>query len=177
MQSLDFKAELREPDIARALCKQVGAVRVAEIDSTETYFRIPNGRLKKREAEGDPPEWVYYQREDHALPKVSHFTIYSDEQARERFGVAPLPVRIVVERRREIWLKNWVRIHIDKVANLGWFLELEALVNKDRGAARCREAIKDLWQEFIPVIGEPLSCSYADLLELEQEFRRFGQAG
>jgi len=169
MQSLEFKAELRDPEIARLVCRRLGAVQVARQSSVDTYFRVANGRLKKREAPGDPVEFVFYHRPDRTKPKISCFTIYSEQQARERFGASPLPVWIVVRRERDIWLKNWVRVNIDHVEGLGWFLELETLVSRDRSIERCRRAIDDLRPHFAPILGEPLSTGYAELLAMEQE--------
>ncbi|MFG0275326.1 MAG: class IV adenylate cyclase [Phycisphaerales bacterium] len=177
MQSLEFKAELRDPEIARAVCRRLGAVQVGRQSSVDTYFRVANGRLKKREAAGDPVEWVFYHRPDRTKPKLSHFTIYSEQQARERFGAAPLPVWIVVRRTREIWLKDWVRINLDEVDGLGWFLEFETLVSRDRELSRCQDAIASLRPKFAPILGEPLSTGYAELLAMEAEHDQPRAAG
>jgi adenylate cyclase class IV len=57
-----------------------------------------------------------------------------------------------------------VRIHIDEVTDLGAFLEFEALVSRRFGVKACHEAVARLRESFAPLMGEPISVSYSDLL-------------
>jgi adenylate cyclase class IV len=168
VHNVEYKAELRDPAIARAACRSVGASHIASLAQTDTYFRVPSGRLKRRECEGESAEWIFYDRRDEPRPRLSSFTIYTDEQARERFGVAPLPELIVVRKRRELYLLENVRIHLDDVEGLGGFLEFEALVSPGFPVARCHASVDRLRAAFGPALGEPLGVGYADLLLLER---------
>ncbi|HZW11272.1 MAG TPA: CYTH domain-containing protein [Phycisphaerales bacterium] len=164
MHNVEYKAELRDLPMARAACRSAGAAFIAELEQTDTYFRVPSGRLKRRECAGEPTEWIFYDRRDEARPRLSCFTIYSDAQARERFGVAPLPELVVVRKRRELHLLNNVRIHLDHVERLGRFIEFEAFVSPGFPVAACHAAVDRLRTLLAPALGEPLSGSYADLL-------------
>jgi len=168
MINVEFKAELRDPELARAALRAAGAVCAHAFDQVDTYFRIPDARLKKRETPGEPVEWIFYDREDRPLPKLSRFTIYDEAQALARFGSRPLPVWLTVRKRRELWLRGWVRIHLDEVEQLGRFLEIEALVSPKQNVAACHQAIAELRRRLGPTLGEPISCGYADLLAAEQ---------
>ena len=170
MHNVEYKAELRDLAVARAACKAVGAAHIITLEQTDTYFRIPSGRLKRRECPGEPTEWIFYDRKDEARPRLSCFTIYSDSQARERFGVAPLPELVVVRKTRDLYLYENTRIHLDQVEGLGTFLEFEALVSPGFPVAKCHATVDQLRATFTPALGEPLSCSYADLLIAAQEF-------
>lgn len=165
MHNVEFKAELRDIDLARSICHQLSATRVGELIQTDTYYRVPTGRFKKRETNGEPVEYVFYDRADAIHPRLSHFTIYSEGEALARFGVQPLPVRAVVRKRRELFLLGTVRIHLDEVEGLGTFLEFEALVTPDLSVVKCHEAVARLRKAFGIVLGEPISAGYADLLE------------
>lgn len=168
MHNVEFKSELRDIELARATCRATGAVFIATLRQTDTYFRVPSGRLKRRECSGEPTEWIFYDRTDESRPRLSSFTIYSDTQARERFGTNPLPELVVVKKTRELFLLDNVRIHLDEVHGLGRFFELEALVSPGFPVPRCHALVDQLRAEFGPVLGEPLSVSYADLLLQEQ---------
>jgi predicted adenylyl cyclase CyaB len=48
------------------------------------------------------------------------------------------PVETVVEKKRELWLYDNTRIHLDTVKSLGTFLELETLVIKGKKDAQKR---------------------------------------
>lgn len=169
MHNVEYKAELRDMAMARAACRAVGASHIITLEQTDTYFRVPSGRLKRRECVGEPTEWIFYDRKDEARPRLSCFTIYGDAQARERFGVAPLPELVVVRKTRDLYLLDNVRIHLDEVEDLGRFLEFEALVSPGFPVAKCHASVDRLRATFAPALGEPLSCSYADLLLQEQE--------
>lgn len=164
MHNVEYKAELRDASMARAVCQTLGASFIITLRQTDTYFRVPSGRLKRRECEGEPTEWIFYDRRDEARPRLSCFTIYSESEARERFGVGPLPELVVVRKRRELYLLENIRIHLDEVAGLGRFIEFEALVSPGFPVATCHAAVDRMRAAFGPALGEPLSVSYSDLL-------------
>jgi adenylate cyclase class IV len=168
MQNVEYKSELRDADLARTILRAIGAGWVATFRQIDTYYRVPDARLKKRETQGHPTEWVFYQRASRARPKLSTFTIYPEAMARERFGETPLPVWCVVRKSRELYLsREGVRIHIDTVEGLGLFVEFEALICPERNLARCHEAIDGLRRALAPAMGEPVACGYADLAAAE----------
>lgn len=168
MINVEFKAELRDADLARAAVRAMGAIEGGVLVQTDTYFRVADGRLKKRETMGEETEWVFYDREDRSLPKLSRFTIYDEAAAHERFGSRPLPVWLTVKKRRELWLMGAVRIHLDEVESLGSFLEIEALVSPKQNVGKCHELVAELRRKLGPALGEPLSGSYSDLLAAEE---------
>jgi len=173
MQNVEFKAELRDLDLARSICRSLGATHIGDLDQTDTYYRVTAGRLKKRECTGEPTEVIFYERRNRTSPKLSHFTIYTEAHARERFGAGPLPVWLRVVKRRELWMLGNVRIHLDSVEDLGTFLEFEALVSRSQTVGKCHETLREMQGHFRPVLGEPIACGYADLLAVELERRAF----
>jgi adenylate cyclase class IV len=167
MQNVEFKAELRDPDLAAAVCRSLGATHVATLNQTDTYYRVTEGRLKKRECPGEPPEWIFYAREDRPHPKLSKFTIYSDHEARTRFGERHMPVWLVVKKQRQLYMLGGVRIHLDSVEGLGTFIEFEALVSRNQNVAQRHHDVEKLRQAFGPALGEPIACGYSDLMASE----------
>lgn len=164
MQNLEFKAELRDLALARTIVTHLGAVLAGTFEQTDTYYRVPSGRLKKRETIGEPTEYIFYHRPDRIAPKISQFTIYSEPQAIERFGATPLPIRIVVKKVREVFLLANVRIHLDQVSQLGNFIEFEAMVTNAVTVEHCQKQIADLREALAPTLGEPIAAGYSDLL-------------
>ncbi|MCA9310532.1 MAG: class IV adenylate cyclase, partial [Phycisphaerales bacterium] len=128
MENLEYKAELRDPTLARLVIQQGRSLYVGTFDQVDTYFHVADGRLKRRQCEGEPVEWIHYHRPNELEPRISRFSIYSEEEARTRFGQSQLAVRAVVRKRRQLWLHRAVRIHMDEVEGLGRFIELEAMV-------------------------------------------------
>jgi adenylate cyclase class IV len=167
MQNVEFKAEVRDLALARTIAGGLGAVFVEVLEQTDTYFRVPDGKLKRRETVGRPTEWVFYARPNRSRAKLSNYQIYTDAGARERFGERELPVWTVVKKRRELWSYRGVRIHLDTVEGLGTFVEFEALVCPDRTTAEGHELVEFLRRSLEPAMGEAIACGYADLLAAE----------
>ena len=164
MQNVEYKAELRDASLARTIAASIGAIKVDTLRQTDTYFRVPDAKLKKRETLGHPTEWVFYNRPGRSRPKLSTFTLYPEHMARERFGHADLPVWVIVKKVRELWTYDGVRIHFDAVEGLGSFVEFEALICPERTQAKGLELVEMLRTSLAPAMGEAIACGYADLL-------------
>ncbi len=169
MQNVEYKAELRDIALARTICASIGALFADTLEQTDTYYRVPDAKLKKRETRGRDPEYVFYSRPARTRPKLSQFTLYTQAQAAERFGSSPLPVWVTVKKSRDLWIYHGVRIHLDTVDTLGSFIEFEALVTPDRNLARCHELIDNLRASFSPAMGEAIACGYAELIAGDAE--------
>lgn len=169
MQNIEFKADLRDIELARLICRRCGARYVDTVEQADTYYRVADGRLKKRETADEPAEFIFYHRINRARPKLSHFTIYSEQEARARFGERPLPIWVSLRKKREIYMRSGVQIHLDSVEHLGTFFEAEALVMPSQHIGRCHALITEVRGLFIPALGEPVATSYSDMMALELE--------
>lgn len=170
MQNVEVKHELREPDLCRSIITRLGARLAATLRQRDTYFRVPDGRLKKREVEGEGAEWIHYHRQNRPQPRLSNFTIYTEQEALARYGQAPLPVWVIVEKSREVWLMGEVRLHIDEVERLGKFFEIEALVTPRQHVGNCRREVDRIVKELGPIVlGEVIPVSYSDMMGSEIE--------
>jgi predicted adenylyl cyclase CyaB len=167
MQNIEFKAELRDLDLARTLLRKIHATPIDTLEQTDTYYRMTDGRLKKRETKGHPTEVIFYHREDAARARLSRFTIYSQSQARQHFGAEELPIWLKVVKVREVYMHSGVRIHLDRVEGLGTFIEFEALVTPQTPEQACHQSVALLRQALAPVMGELLSHSYCDMIAVD----------
>ena len=174
MRNLEFKSELREPAIAREVCRSLGATLIGSMRQVDTYYRMPAGRLKKREiwalddTTGAPGErdveYVFYDRPNALGVKLSQFRIYSEAQALERFGREALPIWLVVTKVRTLYMLDCTRIHLDAVEGLGSFLEFEYLISRDKPLELAQQELTRLRSAFSMVLGEAIDCSYSDLI-------------
>lgn len=164
MQNVEFKAELRDVGLARTICTALGAMPIATLEQTDTYYQMPAGRLKRRQVPDEPTQYVFYHRADRSQPKISQFTLYNESEAMMLYGVQHLPVWLIVKKSRELLMLGHVRIHLDRVEDLGAFIEFEAVVSPANHVGRCHEAIATLRRELRTAMGEPIACGYSDLM-------------
>jgi predicted adenylyl cyclase CyaB len=135
---------------------------------TDTYFRVPHGRLKLREIEGQQAELIWYDRPDHGAARTSTYrrVPVPDPAGLKAALAAALGVRGEVRKRREITLWHNVRIHLDDVAGLGTFVEFEAVLSPADDEATAHVRLEELSWGLGIRPGDHLAASYADLLGL-----------
>jgi len=79
--NIEIKA--RYPDLQRArhLSSMLQAPHIGTESQLDTYFVVPNGRLKLRESSHNPSILIYYEREDTRDSKQSdyHLVPINDE--------------------------------------------------------------------------------------------------
>ena len=137
-RNIELKAKLDSLSAAREVAERLaGALPEVELQ-TDTYFAAAQGRIKLRERQGLPAQLVWYARADGRESKPSDYLIVpvADAALLKQALTSAYGVLVVVAKRREIYLHENVRIHLDQVAGLGDFLEFEAVLGPgDQDAA------------------------------------------
>lgn len=163
--NVEIKAKCVDHDRARAFLLARGAAHVGTDHQADTYFRVGRGRLKLREGNVENA-LIFYEREDAAGPKESRATLFPTGPGSplKAMLAAALGIEVVVDKRRDIWLIDNVRFHLDTVEGLGAFVEIEA-------AGEAESAGPDLftqcntYRELMGIDEEDLvTVSYSDLL-------------
>lgn len=134
LQTRRFELKARDPDPARtaAACESLGAEPGTEVTQRDTYFQGPRGRLRVRQEEGGGAQ--LYADERIALVGEEGrrwlFDLGEPEVLIETFSES-LGVEAVVVKRRRLFFWGGVRIHLDAVADLGCFIELQVSEAED----------------------------------------------
>lgn len=165
--NVEIKARATDHRFIRRILEERKARRVGEDRQTDTYFNVPEGRLKLREGNIENT-LIFYRRADMAGPKKSEVLLYRvdpDPNLKEVLA-ASLGVKVVVAKRREIWFDGNVKIHLDDVDGLGLFLEIEAI---DSDGSRDEAELTMQCRQFMDLFGisqqDLIEISYSDLLD------------
>lgn len=165
-RNIELKARLASPAEARRAAEAVATSRLGEERQTDTYFHCTRGRLKLREREGRTAQLVWYVRPDAGEARGSDYRLTNvvDAVALRQSLSDALGVLVVVEKRREVYLYENVRIHLDEVTGLGPFVEFEAVLSPGRSDDEGRAQLAYLCGQF--ALGEEtfVPVSYSDLL-------------
>ena len=107
------------------------------LEQDDTFFTCPNGRLKLRDQFAAGAELIFYQRADESGPKESFYvrTPVPDPDAMRTLLQRAYGQTGRVRKRRVLYLVGRTRIHLDAVAGLGEFLELEVVLRDGESAA------------------------------------------
>jgi predicted adenylyl cyclase CyaB len=101
-----------------------------EIIQDDTFFACDRGRLKLRAFSASDGQLIYYRRPNQTGPKESFFVISpttAPDSLREVLSLAYGRAGRV-RKRRILYLVGRTRVHLDRVEDLGDFLELEVVL-------------------------------------------------
>ena len=166
-RNLELKARCADHVAAeRALATLPSATREWIKRQVDTYFHAPRGRLKLREADGQPAELIAYERPDNPDFRESayHLVPVPDPAALQTALAAALGVRVVVDKRRTLYLWHNVRVHLDVVGGLGTFLEFEAVLRTPEDEAASPGRLAQLAELLGIRDADRISQSYSDIL-------------
>jgi len=160
--NLEIKIKLKNFDLALSNLKKLNAKKAGVLHQRDIYFTNAKGLLKLRK-EGKRQQLIRYQRNEKSKNRWSNFEILELHQAHaESFFRNLLGCETVVEKERILYWYDNTRIHLDKVKNLGSFIELETKVLTTKKEARKR--FQFLLKELQLQAKDELRCSYHDLL-------------
>jgi predicted adenylyl cyclase CyaB len=130
MQNIEIKAPVPDRAALEHRIADLGAELRWARTQRDVFFHVPAGYLKLRRVEGEPGELIAYVRASGRDPRPSDYDIATVEDAAtlEHVLTRSLGVRGVVEKVRTLYLWRHTRIHLDAVAGLGEFMELETVV-------------------------------------------------
>ena len=129
-RNIELKASDPDPDRSLQVSLEIGASDEGWLYQTDTYFRVPHGRLKLRE-EGAIAQLISYERANETEARESRYRLVPvDDPTGLKDALSDaLGVLVVVEKSRRLLLWQGVRIHLDEVRGLGSFIEIEAVAD------------------------------------------------
>ena len=164
-RNVELKATDPDPERSLEISLGMGAEDRGTLFQRDTYFRVPHGRLKLREETPGGAALIQYARADAAEARESRYRIapVEDGEALREALDAALGTLVVVDKERRLLLWEGVRIHLDRVAGLGSFLELEGVAAADSDLEAERERVARL-SEALGLEGRIVADSYSDRL-------------
>ncbi len=103
------------------------------IAQCDTFFNCRLGRLKLREFADGSGQLIVYHRPDTLEPTQSDYRVYpttEPESLKEALSMA-LGCCGTVVKKRHLFMVDRTRVPIDEVESLGYFLELEVVLEPD----------------------------------------------
>jgi len=164
--NVEFKAKVKSNEEAEQKLLALNPVYIGEDHQIDTYFNVPDGRLKLREGNIEN-SLIWYKRENAADAKQSDIILYKHEPeaALKNILTKVHGVKVIVDKRRRIYFIENVKFHFDTVHGLGEFMEVEAIDEKGTiGREKLREQC-DYYASFFGIGTEDfLQYSYSDML-------------
>jgi predicted adenylyl cyclase CyaB len=168
-RNIEIKARLSSERMEKVRKEALARASAApeDIFQRDTFYRAANGRLKLREIADGSAELIAYERPDRAGPKISSYARVDcpDPASLHQALACTLGVRGVVEKRRQVIRIGPTRVHLDEVAGLGRFFELEVMLREDQPEAAGEAIARELMAAFGITPDALVEGAYIDLLE------------
>ncbi|MBN1397592.1 MAG: class IV adenylate cyclase [Bacteroidetes bacterium] len=171
LQNLELKARI--PSLPAAIRTAAGLhSRSREfLCQRDIYYNVRHGRLKLRIINSRTAELIYYIRPNKGTSRYSDYIVMSvgDPQSVNKILTTAIGRKIIIDKKRRIFLYKNARIHIDDVYGLGSFIEFEVQVKNGRSQAKT--LLKNLVEKFKIKPSDTEAVSYSDLLMQKQKGR------
>ena len=185
--NLEFKAHCQSFENLYPRLADLKATHRETVHQTDTYFYVTQvkdaviletckPRLKLREIsevchrvtsqdETDETWLIYYERPNQSESRYSRYQLskVSDPSTLKTLLTVALGVETIVQKQREIWMFKNTRIHLDTVANLGQFIELET-VFQGQTEVEAADEHQHVKRTLHLGTADPVAVSYSDLV-------------
>ncbi len=164
MRNVEAKFPL--PDLAAAYQRAValGFEYVGTLIQHDSFFVVPNGKLKLREQPGGA--WLIHYRRHHEKGfELSNYEIVavSEPLKLRELLTAALGLLAEVRKRRTLLRRGNLRLHLDEVDNHGAFGEIEAVLNEGEAPANSRLEVTEILAALQIPSDQLIDVSYFEL--------------
>ena len=168
--NIEIKASCNNPEIIEEILLKNNAKYIGEDHQIDTYFTTEKGRLKLREGKIENSLILYNRIETKGLKKSEVILYKPNENIKSLKQILEntLKVWVIVDKTRKIFFIENVKFHIDKVKNLGSFIEIEAI---DSSGSIGEEKLRKQCNKYIDLLkvdsSNFIDKSYSDLISLK----------
>lgn len=171
--NIEIKARIADADKMHRMLLSAGAEYKGKDHQIDTYFNVESGRLKIREGTIENCI-VHYARPDDDGPKRCEYSIIKYDSADRNLSVLKkiltdaVGIFIIVEKERHIYFIDTVKFHLDNVAGLGSFFEIEVINDGTLTEFEQRTICKSYLDRLGITINSYVNCSYSDMISANQ---------
>jgi predicted adenylyl cyclase CyaB len=138
----------------------------------DQFYAVPTGRLKLRRFGDSPGELISYNRANVPEARTSEYALHrtTDAASLDEVLSRALPRLESLAKTRHLLIHRNTRIHLEDVAGLGRFIELETVIQGQSEAEAEREH-----EDIVSALGlssaERIAVGYIDLLTQQNPIR------
>jgi adenylate cyclase len=164
--NVEIKAILKNRARAEAIAAELSDAGPELIRQEDVFFPCDGARLKLRILGPERGELIRYERADVADIRCSRYVIAHTSDPHTLLDILTKTLgRVgVVKKARTLYLMGQTRIHLDRVEDLGDFLELEVVLQPEQGESEGKNITEDLLARFGIEKQQLIAEAYIDLL-------------
>jgi predicted adenylyl cyclase CyaB len=165
-RNIEIKARIVSVDAVLPRARVLADGEAVVIEQDDTFYRVPHGRLKLRRFADGSAELIHYQRADTADAKASDYVRVPVADAAALHEALRRGCGLLgrVRKHRQLLMVGHTRIHLDRVEQLGDFIELEVVLQDGQSDADGTRIADALMAELGLAEAPRLAGAYLDLL-------------
>lgn len=166
IHNIEIKLRIDDAGRARAAIEAAADGPAEILEQRDTYFDTGRETLLKLREENGRASLIGYRRTlaDDPQPSDIRLTRLDDAAGLTDVLAHALGTLAVVDKTRRLYFHGQTRIHLDRVAGLGDFVELEVVLEPGQSEADGLRIARDLLARLDLDGAEPQSSSYRDLV-------------
>lgn len=168
--NIEIKARVADRAALEARVRRIATEGPTEIAQDDSFLHCAHGRLKLRRFAADRGELIFYRRDDVAGPKRSYYLRSPTSDPDALLAVLTEAHGLVgrVRKQRTLYLVGRTRVHLDVVAGLGDFMELEVVLGEHEAPEAGQREAEHLMEQLGIAPADLLEGAYLDLLAARQ---------
>lgn len=166
IHNIEIKLRIEDAERARSAIEAVADGPAEVLRQRDTYFETGRETLLKLREENGRASLIGYRRTLADAPQPSDIRLARVDDGDELAALLAhaLGTLAVVEKTRRLYFRGQTRIHLDRVAGLGDFVELEVVLEPGQTEADGMDIANALLKRLDLAGARPQSSSYRDLL-------------
>ncbi|HVM87816.1 MAG TPA: class IV adenylate cyclase [Puia sp.] len=164
--NIEFKASVKNIAAAESKLLSLHPAFIGVDHQVDTYFDVPDGRLKLREGNIENA-LIFYERKNVAGTKQSDILLYEHKPHKilKQILIKTHGIKAVVDKLRKIYFIENVKFHFDNVKGLGEFLEVEAIdADGNIGIEKLKRQCNYYSTFFEIKASDYIAVSYSDMI-------------
>ncbi|HLW67368.1 MAG TPA: class IV adenylate cyclase [Gemmataceae bacterium] len=172
--NIELKARIHNASEQLRAVERLAGAPVETFAQIDTFFQVPHGRLKLRQANPGAAELIFYERVDQIGARKSQYSrIPTDHPEALRQALAQaMGILGVVKKTRRLYLLGQTRFHWDEVEGLGNFLEVEVVLRPEQSDHEGVQIAAKLQHQLGIPEDRLIAEAYVDLLSDQYEHER-----
>jgi predicted adenylyl cyclase CyaB len=165
-RNIEIKARIHSVEAVLPRARELADGPAVSIEQDDSFYRVPHGRLKLRRFADGSAELIHYQRDDTAEAKASDYVRVSVPDAAALHEALQRGCGLLgrVRKQRQLLMVGRTRIHLDRVEQLGDFIELEVVLQDGQSDADGTRTAETLMAALGLAAAPRIAGAYLDLL-------------
>lgn len=165
-RNIEIKARVADPEALGKRAAGLADEGPCTIEQDDTFLACAGGRLKLRDFGDGRGELIFYRRPNREGPAESDYRITPTADPAGLRATLSHALGVIgrVRKRRKLFLVGRTRIHIDTVAGLGEFMELEVVLDDGEPAAAGEAEARELMRRLGVSESDRIAVAYVDLV-------------